>query len=210
MSMLDEFLTMIESNIIKPLLEIEETYQGIVEDWAAKVGVERPKVVVTLQETNECSHGLVCEDDECRLVTGIYVPETGTLVVNYKSTPDVLLHLFVHHIQARQVGVERFSQMRQSEMLRLPWSLRPSEIKALFLTNKLRDSLLTQRVMKLWVDYVKPQIKKIDEENTKVRSTVNNLIRTALPNAQIRHHGFTMLRGNESDRSRSWKDKARL
>jgi len=193
MSAVDEFLTYIESAILKPLLEIEETYQGVVEDWATKIGVDKPRVLVTLQEVNECSTAIVCEDSECRIVTGVYLPEHSTILINYRSTVDVLLHLFVHHVQAQQIGVQKFTQARHSEMLRLPWSLRPTEIKALALTRRLRDTLLTQRVYKLWTDYVKPRIRKIEEEYAKARAIVSNLTKTALPNAQIRHHGFTLL-----------------
>ncbi len=195
MSSLDEFIAYIETNVIKPLLEIEESYQGVVEDWASKIGTERPKVVVTLQEVNECSSTIVCEDNECKLVTGMYIPETHIILLNYRSTVDVLLHLFTHHIQAQQIGYQRYAQTRHSETLRLPWSLRPTEIRALALARKLRDTLLTQRVLKLWSDYIKPRIKKIDEEYARVRSIVSNLAKSALPNVQIRYYGFDMLRG---------------
>ena len=194
----EEFVSYIEQEILKPLLEIEEAYQEVVEEWSSKLGVQKPRVVVTLQEVNECGTGVICEQDsECRLISGVYLPEHSTILLNYKSTIDVLLHLFVHHVQAQQIGTERFAQIRQSEYLRLPWSLRPTEIRALALSRKLYDTLCTQRVLKLWTDYVKQRIKKIEEEIMRARAAVAAFMRSALPSAQVRHYGYRMLSGGE-------------
>ncbi len=207
----DDFIrTEIEEKVLPALREIEEIYQEIVEEWSSKLGVPRPRVLVTMQNIDECKCSEVCEsDDACRLVTGEYYPDTATILLNYRSTLDTLLHLYVHHIQCVQVGVEKFKQIREAERLRLPWSLRPTEIRAVALSKRLYNTLCTQRVIKLWTDYVKSKIKTLDETYSKVRGIVKTALLQSMPYAQTRDL-MKRLVTSRDDRAWTGKDTDRL
>ncbi len=207
----DDFIRVeIEEKVLLLLKEIEETYQEIVEEWSSKLGISKPRVLVTMQNVDECRCPEVCEsDDTCRLVTGEYYPESATILLNYRSTLDTLLHLYVHHVQCVQVGVEKFKQMRDVERMRLPWSLRPTEIRAVALSKRLYNTLCSQRVVKLWTDYVKSRIKILDETYSRVRGSVRTALLQSMPYAYTRDL-VKRLAISRDDGTRTGKDTDRL
>ncbi len=210
MHTVDEFIrSEIEDKILKLVKEIEEIHQEIVEEWSSKLGLSKPRVVVTLQEVNECARdGAICEsDDLCKIITGEYYPDTMTILLNYRATLDTLLHLYVHYIQSLQIGVDRFRQIREAERLRLPWSLRPTEIRAIALAKKLQDTLCTQRIVKLWSEYVKVRIRKIDEEIQRIRSCVKAALTQTMPYVHVRDIARRMLTSYDGSWTREDKDR---
>jgi len=110
----------------------------------------------------------------CQLITGIYIPENSIILMNYKSNLGTLLHLFIHHLQACEIGIQKFIHSRKIEELRLPWCLRPSELSALIRTKTLSKELLTHRVLNIWTHEIKPKIKILSEQIEKVKGIVQS------------------------------------
>ncbi len=190
MSVVEDFIrSEIEGKVLRTLKEIEELYEEIVEDWSSKIGVVKPNVVITIEEVNECSNPYICiqdTDNYCKVITGDYLPEHQTIVLHYRSNIDSLLHLFLHHVYASQIGFEKYRQIKFFETVRLPWSLRPTEIRILAMTKRLYNTLVTQRTNKIWSDYIKSKIKMLDEEVQKISSTVRSFALSVMPSLHMR------------------------
>ncbi len=194
MSTIEEFIrSEIEGKILRLVREIEELYEEIIEDWSTKLGVTKPTVLVTLQDVDECGESTICVrdvDQYCRSITGQYVPDTQLIVLNYRSTLDVLLHLFLHHVYAQQIGFERYKQIRTVENLRLPWSLRPTEIRILNMAKRLYNTLVSQRAGKTWTDHIKVRIRELEDHIHKVANTVHNYALSTMPSLQMKQIAY--------------------
>ncbi len=202
MSAVEDFIrSEIEGKILKILKEIEELHEEIVEDWSSKIGVSKPNIVVTLEEVNECSSPYVCiqdSDNYCKVITGDYIPDTKTIVLYYRSNIDSLLHLFLHHVYASQIGFDKYRQIKYIETIRLPWSLRPTEIRILAMTKKMYNVLVTQRTGKIWTDYIKTRIRMLDEEIQKVSSTVRSFASSVMPSVHMRQLAYKVSREDKT------------
>ncbi len=206
MSTIEEFIrSEIEGKVLRLIREVEELYEEIIEDWSTKLNVSRPSILVTVEEVDECMEGSSCVrdvDPYCRSITGQYIPESQLIVLGYRSTLDVLLHLFLHHVYASQIGIERYRQIRTIENLRLPWSLRPTEIRILYMAKKLYNTLINQRTGKTWTDHIKTRIRALDEAVQKISNTVRNYALSTMPNVhmrQIAYKVYTSKREGKSD-----------
>ncbi|NPA69374.1 MAG: hypothetical protein GXO26_01070 [Crenarchaeota archaeon] len=205
MSTIEEFIrSEIEGKVLRLVREIEELYEEIVEDWSTKLSVSKPAVLVTLQEVDECNEGSACVrdvDPYCKSITGQYVPDSQLIVLNYRSTLDVLLHLFLHHVYAQQIGLERYKQIRTIENVRLPWSLRPTEIRILNMAKRLYNVLISQRAGKTWSDHIKVRIRELDDLIHKITNTIHNYALSTMPNLQMRQIAYKvhMRRDRRSD-----------
>ncbi|NPB00421.1 MAG: hypothetical protein GXO10_03505 [Crenarchaeota archaeon] len=194
MSTIEEFIrSEIEGKVLRLVREIEELYEEIIEDWSTRLSVSRPNIIVTLQDVDECSEGTSCirdVDPYCKSITGQYLPDSQLIVLNYRSTLDVLLHLFLHHVYAQQIGFDRYRQVRTLENIRLPWSLRPTEIRILNMAKRLYNVLVNQRAGKTWTDYIKVRIRELDELIQKIANTVHNYALSTMPNLQMRQIAY--------------------
>lgn len=179
-----ELLGRVRDSVLKPLEDLESMIEGAVESILEPMGLEKPKLIVTLNEVSECSPG---EDGGCRNVTGRYRVEDSLILVNYKSTLSTIIHLLIHHIQSLEEGRSRYIQSRRIEELKLPWELRRSEIIALVRTPVLM-SRVDPRVRRMWSEEIKLRIREIEENTAKVRSIVSQLVRHESQLTERRYH----------------------
>ncbi|ADY00303.1 hypothetical protein VMUT_0087 [Vulcanisaeta moutnovskia 768-28] len=165
----------IENSILKPLEDIESSAEGILESLAEGMNIEKPKVVATINPTNECTEH-VDKDQQCQMVMGKYFAEESIILINYRIDMNTLLHLFAHHVHAVEMGKAKYVRVRRLEELRLPWELRPTEIIAMYRTTQL-VRILQPRAWRIYNEEIKPRIREIDEKFSAVRLTVNHLER---------------------------------
>lgn len=163
--------------VLRPLSDIENSVEGIVEGLSEQFGVSRPRVVATAVPTDECGQerpGL------CRGIAGRY--SDGALVFFYRATLPAILHLFAHHLQAAELG-ERFRAAMAYEAERLPWELRPLEIAASVRAAQIARSA-PPRLWRIWEDEVKPKIKELDENLARLSGEVEPLLRAIAAQAR--------------------------
>ncbi len=166
----------IENSILKPLEDIESSAEGILENLSESMNIEKPKVIATVNPTNECIE-YVDKDQQCQVITGKYFPpEESIILINYRIDMNTLLHLFAHHVHAVEMGKAKYVRVRRLEELRLPWELRPTEIVAMYRTAQL-VRMLQPRAWRIYNEEIKPRIKEIDEKFNSVRFTVNYIER---------------------------------
>ncbi|NPA23001.1 MAG: hypothetical protein GXO23_01705 [Crenarchaeota archaeon] len=198
MSTIEEFIrSEIEGKVLRLVREIEELYEEIIEEWSTHMSIPKPAVAVTLEEVDECVSNVPCVrdvDPYCRSITGQYLPETQLILLNYRSTLDVLLHLFLHHVYALQIGPEKYRQITSAENVRLPWSLRPTEIRILYMAKRLYGTLVNQRAGKTWTDHIKTRIRELDSTVQKISNTVRNYALTTMPNVHMRQIAYKAYR----------------
>ena len=172
---INQIITEIENSILKPLEDIESSIEGILEGIAENMNIERPRVIATINQINECVEAVVREQ-QCQAIMGKYFIEESIILINYKVDMITILHLFAHHVHAMELGKARYAQVRRLEELKLPWSLRPTEITAMYRTAQL-IRILQPRAWRVYNDEVKPKIRDIDEKLGNVRVAVNYLDR---------------------------------
>ncbi|GAB6946680.1 hypothetical protein JCM16161A_08100 [Vulcanisaeta sp. JCM 16161] len=171
----NQVITEIENSILKPLEDIESSAEGILESLSESMNIEKPRVIATVNPTNECVE-YVDRDQQCQVITGKYLPEESIILINYRIDMNTLLHLFAHHVHAIEMGRAKYVRVRRLEELRLPWELRPTEIVAMYRTAQL-VRVLQPRAWRIYNEEIKPRIKEIDEKFSSVRFTVNYLER---------------------------------
>lgn len=168
-----QILSLINDAVLKPLEDIENSAEGIIEMFTEQLSAPRVRVVAVANPINECS--IYEEPRACRSIAGRYEP--GIMAINYHADVHTLLHLLAHHLQAAEMG-ERFWESRRAEELKLPWELRPSEI-----TAELRAIQLAKRapprVWRIWADEIKPKIKELDEAIARLRAEAELLAAAA-------------------------------
>ncbi len=177
--LLNQAFQIINTEVLQPLNDLESDLESIVEYWCEKLNVPKPRLVITLNKIDEC-----LSTDEttsyCREITGKYLPENMTIIMNYISSIETLIHLYTHHIHACEVGLSRYLSIRRNEEIKLPWELRPTEIYAVIRSRKLSRELIDDRIVSIWNRDVKPKIKKLHTEVTKVRSMMISIIKNVL------------------------------
>ncbi|WP_054856722.1 hypothetical protein [Vulcanisaeta sp. JCM 16159] len=172
---INQVIMEIENSILKPLEDIESSAEGILENLSESINIEKPKVIATVNPTNECIE-YVDKDQQCQVITGKYFPEESIILINYRIDMNTLLHLFAHHVHAIEMGRAKYVRVRRLEELRLPWELRPTEIVAMYKTAQL-VRMLQPRAWRIYNEEIKPRIKEIDEKFNSVRFTVNYIER---------------------------------
>lgn len=156
-----------EELVLRPLGDIENSAEGILEAYAEQLGVQRPKVIAVAIPLDECGGG----QGPCRSILGAYEP--GVIRIYYKAGLDTLFHLFAHHLQAAELG-DRFLALRRAESERLPWELRPLEISAALRSAQLARGA-PPRVRRIWEEEIKPKIKELDENLARLRAELDVL-----------------------------------
>ncbi|ADN50913.1 hypothetical protein [Vulcanisaeta distributa] len=172
---INQVIMEIENSILKPLEDIESSAEGILENLSESMNIEKPKVIATVNPTNECIE-YVDKNQQCQVITGKYFPEESIILINYRIDMNTLLHLFAHHVHAVEMGKAKYVRVRRLEELRLPWELRPTEIVAMYRTAQL-VRMLQPRAWRIYNEEIKPRIKEIDEKFNSVRFTVNYIER---------------------------------
>ena len=172
---INQVIMEIENSILKPLEDIESSAEGILEGLAESMNIERPKVIATINPTNECDEH-VDKDQQCQMIMGKYFAEESIILINYRIDMNTLLHLFAHHMHAVEMGKAKYVRVRRLEELRLPWELRPTEIIAMYRTTQL-VRILQPRAWRIYNEEIKPRIREIDERFSAVRLSVNYLER---------------------------------
>ncbi|WP_069808026.1 hypothetical protein [Vulcanisaeta thermophila] len=170
---INKVLNEINESIIKPLGDIESSAEGILETISEALNVDRPRVIATINPVSECNPG---EVGPCGEVGGRYLVDGHIVLINYRMSMSTLLHLYSHHLQAIEMGRERFEQIRRTEELKLPWNLRPTEITAMYRTALLARSI-PPRTWKVYNEEIKPKIKEIDERLKATEPLINHLTR---------------------------------
>ncbi|MGC8570506.1 hypothetical protein [Caldivirga sp.] len=166
--------SMIRGSVLRNLGDLESSLEGIVEMITETLNVEKPRVMVTLNNVNECSR---FDSGTCSTVLGLYAASESVILVNYKADLSTLLHLLSHHLQALESGKARYIQIKEAEETRLPWEVRPLEANAVIRSAYLARSL-PPRVFKVWNEEVKPMVKEVEEGVNRVKALVNHLTRS--------------------------------
>ncbi len=163
--------SMIRLNVLRNLEDLESSVEGVVEIITEALNVEKPRVIATVNEVNECGR---FDAGLCSTVMGLYVANNPTIIINYRANLTTLLHLLAHHLQALEVGRDRYVQVRDAEELKLPWDVRPLEVNAAVRSIRLAKGI-PQRVFKVWNEEVRPVSKRIEEAVNKVRALMVHL-----------------------------------
>ncbi|BDR91636.1 hypothetical protein [Vulcanisaeta souniana] len=163
----------IENSILKPLEDIENSSEGILEGLAENMNIEKPRIMTTINPINECLE-YIDKDQQCQLIMGKYFADESVILINYKFDMNTLLHLFAHHVHAIEMGRTKYVRVRKLEELRLPWQLRPTEIMAMHRTAHL-VRILSPRAWRIYNEEIKPRIRDIEEKISNVRLTVSYL-----------------------------------
>ncbi|GAB6944308.1 hypothetical protein [Vulcanisaeta sp. JCM 14467] len=172
---INQVIAEIENSVLKPLEDIESSAEGILEGLSERMNIEKPRVIATVNQTNECVE-YIDRGQECQAITGKYFPEESIILINYRMDMNTLLHLFAHHVHAVEVGKAKYARVRRLEELRLPWELRPTEVVAMYRTTQI-VRMLQPRDWRVYNEEIKPRIKEIDEKLNSVRFTVNYIER---------------------------------
>lgn len=64
----NQVITEIENSILKPLEDIESSAEGILESLSESMNIEKPRVIATVNPTNECVE-YVDRDQQCQVIT---------------------------------------------------------------------------------------------------------------------------------------------
>jgi len=163
--------SMIRLSVLRNLEDLESSVEGVVEIITEALNVEKPRVIATVNEVNECGR---FDTGLCSTVMGLYVANNPTIIINYRANLTTLLHLLAHHLQALEVGRDRYVQVRDAEELRLPWDVRPLEVNAMIRSIRLTKGI-PQRVFKVWNEEVRPMSRGIEETVNRVRALVAHL-----------------------------------
>jgi hypothetical protein len=160
--------------ILRPLEDLESSVEAIMESVVEPVGVERPRLLVTLNDVDECSPG--DSSNQCSTVTGRYRVEDSLIVMNYRSSLGTLIHLLIHHLQSIEEGRAKYLRIRQLEELKLPWELRFTEINAMSRLPTVMGKL-DPRARRIWNEEVKSKIREIEENLPRIRTLVAHIMR---------------------------------
>lgn len=172
MDPLGRALRALDQLVLKPLEDIANSAEGILEAISEQLGVPKPKVAAVAVPLDECGGQA---DGPCRGIAGVYEP--GVVRINYRSTLPSLLHLFAHHLQAVEMG-ERFVHARRLEAERLPWELRPLEIAAAVRSAQLARRA-PPRALRVWEEEIKPKIRELDDNLARLKADVEQIYRYA-------------------------------
>ena len=166
--------SMIRNNVLRSLSDLESSMEGIIELITEALNVEKPRLIATINNINECSR---FDSGPCSSILGIYAASDSTILINYKADLNTMLHLLSHHLQALENGKARYIQVKEAEEIRLPWEVRPLEANAIIRAAYLARSI-PPKVFKIWNEEVKPMAREVDESVSKARALIGHLSRS--------------------------------
>lgn len=163
----------IRSEILRNLEDLESSVEGIVEVISEVLNIGKPRVIITINNINECGKS---DSGLCSAIMGLYAADSQVMLVNYRISLSALLHLLAHHLQALEMGKDKYIQVKGSEELRLPWEVRPLEVNAMVRTIRLAKAT-PPKVFKVWNEEVRPLVKVIEESVNRVKALITHLSR---------------------------------
>jgi len=80
--------SMIRLSVLRNLEDLESSVEGVVEIITEALNVEKPRVIATVNEVNECGR---FDTGLCSTVMGLYVANNPTIIINYRANLTPLL-----------------------------------------------------------------------------------------------------------------------